>query len=106
MAIRLIMGRNQVALECHRLGLTSQATPRPYRLHPEDVELIARQVALALDLGEQCVQTARAASKGSQRYTGTALGDRAAMGRTHDTYPTYTAEELEEIGNQQEGRAS
>ncbi|MFI7496243.1 hypothetical protein ACH9D2_16190 [Kocuria sp. M4R2S49] len=106
LAIRLIRSNDQLALACHRLGIESQATPQPYRLHPEDIDLIVRQLSVALILAQESAQTARAASTGPQRYTGTARGDRAAKGRTHDPYPIYTAEELEEIENHQEGRAA
>ncbi|EYT53617.1 hypothetical protein [Kocuria sp. UCD-OTCP] len=106
LAIRLIMSGHQLALACHLLGLKSRATPQPYRLHPEDVDLIARQVAVELTLGTQAAQTACSASKGTQRYTGTVMGDRAVAGRTHDPYPVYTAEELDEIENHQGGRAA
>lgn len=100
MAIRLILDGNPVALAAHRLGLESRAHPRPYRLHPDDVALVARQVAVELSLAERAAATVRAAHNGSQRFTGTAHGDRAAAGRTNDPYPVRTHEELSEIRNQ------
>ncbi|GEO95215.1 hypothetical protein [Kocuria turfanensis] len=96
-AIRRIFDGDPLALACHRLGLESRAQPQPMRLHPEDVDLIAQQVVVLLSLGQESVQTARAAQKGAGRYTGTALGDRANTDRTNDPYPTHTAQELNEI---------
>lgn len=52
-AVRLILERDPVALACHRLGLESRSLPKPSRLHPDDVALIARQVAVEIQLGEQ-----------------------------------------------------
>lgn len=96
-AVRLILDRDPVALACHRLGLESRSLPKPARLHPDDVALIARQVAVELNLGEQAAQAARIAQNGSQRYAGTALGDRVAAGREHNPYPIHTADELDAL---------
>jgi hypothetical protein len=97
MAVRLIMDGDPIALACHRIGLESRAQPKPLRLHTNDVELIARQVAVELALGEQAAQAARNAQNGPQRFTGTALGDRAAAGRERDPFPIYTADELDDL---------
>lgn len=96
-AVRLFLDRDPVALACHRIGLESRSLPKPSRLHPDDVALIARQVAVELQLGEQTAHVARLVQKSPQRYTGTALGDRAASGRENDPYPTYTHQELVDI---------
>lgn len=105
-AVRLFLDRDPVALACHRIGLESRSLPKPSRLHPDDVALIARQVAVELQLGEQTAQMARVAQKSPQRYTGTALGDRVASGRENDPYLIHTHEELVDIEKKQEGRAA
>lgn len=105
-AIRRIFDGDPLALACHALGLASRAQPQPMRLHPDDLDYIVRQLAVELRLGEQTAEIARAAQKGAQRFTSTALGDRAAAGRTNNPYPIHMAQELNDIEKQQEGRAA
>lgn len=105
-AIRMIFDRDPVALACHALGIACQVQTKPLRLHPDDLDYIVRQVGAYLSLAEETAQVARVAQKSPGRYTGTALGDRAAAGREHDPYPIYTHEELADIQKQQEGHAA
>ncbi|WP_272026948.1 hypothetical protein [Kocuria rosea] len=101
----MIFNRDPVALACHALGIACQVQTKPLRLHPDDLDYIVRQVGAHLSLEGKVASVVRAAQKSPGRYTGTALGDRAAAGREHDPYPIYTHEELADIEKQQEGAA-